>query len=127
MRSTFRCYIPQRRSLSQWWCGVWNISLLVSGNWVGENFAITHPPAQSNVYDIFLNLRQEHKKLKKKISVENLMGYDDIICEFALCNFNLLDSPGCSYEFNVVYVQRDRSQHLLYYNTIWSANFQEQK
>ena len=23
--------------------------------------------------------------------MENLMGYDDIICEFAVCNFNLLD------------------------------------
>ena len=30
-------------------------------------------------------------KEEKRISVENLMGYDDIICEFALCTFNLLD------------------------------------
>ena len=35
------------------------------------------------------------------MSVENLTGYDDIVCKFALCTFNLLDrvSPGCSYEF----------------------------
>ena len=28
---------------------------------------------------------------EKRIFVKNLMGYDDIICEFALCTFNLLD------------------------------------
>ena len=35
--------------------------------------------------------RQEAKKLKKGISVENLTGYDNIFCEFALCTLNLLD------------------------------------
>ena len=41
--------------------------------------------------------------------VEKLKRYDDIVCKFALCTFNLLDqtvnSPSCLYEFNVVYVQ----------------------
>ena len=26
---------------------------------------------------------------EERISVENLTGYDDIVCEFVLCNFNL--------------------------------------
>ena len=36
--------------------------------------------------------RQKAKETKeeKRISVENLTGYDDIVCEFALCTFNLL-------------------------------------
>ena len=32
----------------------------------------------------------EGPKEKKRISVEKLRGYDDIVCEFALCTFNLL-------------------------------------
>ena len=36
-------------------------------------------------------------------------------------------SPGYSYEFNVVYVQPDKSQYLLHYSNIWSAHVQEQK
>ena len=36
-------------------------------------------------------------------------------------------SPGYSNEFNVVYVQREKSQYLLYYNNAWSTHFQEQK
>ena len=28
---------------------------------------------------------------EKRLSVENLTGYDDIVCEFILCNFNLPD------------------------------------
>ena len=36
-------------------------------------------------------------------------------------------SPGCLYDFNVVYDQREKSQYLLYYSNIWSAHFQEQK
>ena len=40
--------------------------------------------------------KQEGKKIKetkqeKRISKENLTGYDDIVCEFALSTFNLLD------------------------------------
>ena len=37
--------------------------------------------------------RQKAKETKeeKRISVENLTEYDDIVCEFALCSFNLFD------------------------------------
>ena len=37
--------------------------------------------------------RQKAKEIKdeKRISVENLTGYDDIVCAFAMCAFNLLD------------------------------------
>ena len=37
--------------------------------------------------------RQKAKETKEEkiISVENLTGYDDIVCEFALCTFNLFD------------------------------------
>ena len=52
------------------------------------------------------------KLKKKRISVENLMGDDDIVCEFTLCILTSLIvsliSPGCSYEFNVVYVQQKK-------------------
>ena len=30
-------------------------------------------------------------KVEKKISVENLTEYEDIVCEFVLCTFNLFD------------------------------------
>ena len=36
-------------------------------------------------------------------------------------------SPGCSYEFNVVYVEREKLQYFLCYNNISTAHFQEQK
>ena len=38
-------------------------------------------------------MRQKAKETaeEKRISVENLTGYDNILCEFALCTFNLLD------------------------------------
>ena len=63
----------------------------------------THPPALSNVYQniYFFQKKKERKKKKtkkvqatkeeKRITVENLTGYDDIVCKFALCTFNLLD------------------------------------
>ena len=35
--------------------------------------------------------KAKRSKDKKGISVENLTGYDDIVCEFAMCAFNLLD------------------------------------
>ena len=40
----------------------------------------------------FKKTRQKAKEAKeeKRISVENLTGFDDIVCEFALCTFNLL-------------------------------------
>ena len=39
------------------------------------------------------NRRQKAIETKdgKTISVENLTGYHDIACEFALCTFNLLE------------------------------------
>ena len=57
--------------------------------------------------------------------MENLTGYDNIVCEFALCTLNILDRV--VNEFDVVYVQREKSQHLLYCNNISSKYFQEQK
>ena len=65
-------------------------------------------------------------KEEKRISVENLTGFDDIVCKFALCTSNLLIKSSRR-EFllvvhmnlmNVVYVQREKSQYLLYYNSI---------
>ena len=44
----------------------------------------------------FKKEKQDKKEAKdtkeeKRIPVENLTGYDDIVFEFALCTFNLLD------------------------------------
>ena len=51
------------------------------------------------------------------VSVENLTIYNDIVCGFALCGFNIRDqswiSLGCSYELNIVYLQQEKSQYLL--------------
>ena len=59
--------------------------------------------------------KEKETKAEKRISVENLTGYDDIVCEFVLYTFNLAMeswiSPGCSYEINVVYVQRVKSHY----------------
>ena len=46
-------------------------------------------------------------KEEKRISVLNLTWYDDIVCEYTLGTFNL--HPGCSCEFNVAYVQGEKS------------------
>ena len=57
-------------------------------------------------------------KEEKRISVENLTGYDDIVCEFALCTFNIRDRVvnfSWLFKFNVVYVQRQN--HSIYYTT----------
>ena len=35
--------------------------------------------------------KAEETKEEKIISVVNLTGYDDIVCKFSLCTFNLLD------------------------------------
>ena len=104
-------------------------SSLVSRNQPGENVCIIHQPTLSNVYHNRIYIfdlkskkkqqqqqKKEHKKQmklkKKRISVENLMGDDDIVCEFTLCILTSLIvsliSPGCSYEFNVVYVQQKK-------------------
>ena len=34
--------------------------------------------------------KPKETKEEKRISVQNLTGYDNIVCEFALCTFNLL-------------------------------------
>ena len=39
--------------------------------------------------------RRKKKLLLLAVSVENLMGYDDIVCIFALCNLNLSDQVIC--------------------------------
>ena len=66
---------------------------------MGETFFITDLPAESNVYQN-INFIKKPKKTRQKaketkeehrISVENLTGCDDIVCEFALCTLNLLD------------------------------------
>ena len=57
--------------------------------------------------------------------MENLTVYDDIVCDFNLTESWI--SPDYSYEFNVVYVLREKLQYLLYYNNIWSADFQDEK
>ena len=36
-------------------------------------------------------IKAEETKEEKRISVENLTECDDIVCEFALCTFNLPD------------------------------------
>ena len=78
-------------------------SSLVSRNQPGENVCIIHQPTLSNVYQNRIYIfdlkskkkqqqqqKKEHKKQmklkKKRISVENLMGDDDIVCEL-LCVF----------------------------------------
>ena len=72
---------------------------------------MTHPPAPARMFEcvseyMFLisvfnfkknsakeTRRQKAKETKKekRISVENRVGYDDIVCEFDLLTFNLLD------------------------------------
>ena len=37
------------------------------------------------------NTKSKRKKQEKRISVKNLTGYNDILCEFVLCSFDLLD------------------------------------
>ena len=74
----------------------------------------------------FKNKEKTTKKVKeskeeKRISAVNLTGYDDVVCKSVLCTF-FVDmtsylikssiSPACSYEFNVVYVQGEKLQHL---------------
>ena len=58
-----------------------------------------HSPARivecvSN-YIFLISGKKRQKALETKeekiTSAENLAGYDDIVCEFALCTFNLLD------------------------------------
>ena len=57
------------------------------------------------------------------ISVENLTGYDDIVCEFALCTFNLLYRfVNFSWLFNVVYMCNERSHSICYTTTTYEVH-----
>ena len=96
-----------------------------------------HSPARMvkciSKYIFKKNKKQKRKKKTKKannteeekrIYVEYITRYDDILREFSLCIFNLLDrviiSSGCSYECNVACVQREKSrkpQYLLCYKS----------
>ena len=70
-------------------------------------------------------------KNEKRISMENVTGYDDIVCKLLCVLLTYLIEwwiyRCCSYEFDVVYVKREKSWYLLYYKNIWSTYFQEQK
>ena len=69
-------------------------SSLVSGYRLGENFSITRQCVSEYIFSIKKKKRiQKAKETKdeKRISVENLTGFDDIVYEFALCSFNLLN------------------------------------
>ena len=43
------------------------------------------------IYIFNFKIEKKKKRTEKGIPVENLTGYDDIVCEFAMCTFNLLD------------------------------------
>ena len=77
-------------------------SSLFSGNRSGENHSSAHTARCVSDYIFLIKKKQEGKKKrkekekkkkepKKKRKYENLTGYDGIVCEFALCTFNLLD------------------------------------
>ena len=69
-------------------------SSLVSGNRLGENFSITRQCVSEYIFSIKKKTRIQKAKETKdemRISVENLTGFDDIVYEFALCSFNLLN------------------------------------
>ena len=61
--------------------------------------------------------RQKAKETKEKkiISVENLLQICSVYLTYLIESWI---SPGCSYELNTVYVQREKSQFLLYYYSI---------
>ena len=110
-------------------------SSLVSGNRPGEIFlSLTRPHGEMYI-KIYIKKKKKKKRKKKtkkannteeekRIYVEYITRYDDILREFSLCIFNLLDrviiSSGCSYECNVACVQREKSrkpQYLLCYKS----------
>ena len=63
-------------------------------------------------------MRQKTNETKeqKRTSVENLTGYyisfKNLLCLLLTYLIESWISPGCSYEFNVVFMQREKSQHL---------------
>ena len=102
-------------------------SSLVSGNRLGENFFIIYPPGLLNVrQNIYFQEDKKQKKLKVTgVSIENLTGYDEIVCEFALCTFNLLDravnlsSLFILYESNEAYLCVTREIDILVYHFLF--------
>ena len=55
------------------------------------------------------------------------MSIANLHCVLLIYLIESLISPGCSYEFNVVYVQREKSQCICYNITSYGVYFQEQK
>ena len=56
-----------------------------------------------------------------------MISFTSLICVLLTYLTESWISPDYSYEFNVVYAQREKLQYLLYYNNIWSADFQDEK
>ena len=56
-----------------------------------------------------------------------MISFAKLLCAFLTCLVEQWISPGFPYKFNVVYVQREKSQYLLYYTNIWSTHIQKQK
>ena len=56
-----------------------------------------------------------------------MISFASLICVLLTYLTESWISLDYSYEFNVVYVQREKLQYLLYYNNIWSADFQDEK
>ena len=71
--------------------------------------------------------KAKETKKKKRTFVEMMTSFANFLCVLITYLVELWYSPGYSYEFNVVCMQREKSQYLLHYNNIWTAHFQEQK
>ena len=56
-----------------------------------------------------------------------MISFTNLLCVFLTYLIESYISPSCSYEFNVVYMQRKKTQYLLHYNNRKSTHFQEQK
>ena len=52
------------------------------------------------------------------VSEESLILIANLLCVLLTYVIESWISPGCSYEFNEVYVQQEKSQYLLHYNNI---------
>ena len=69
--------------------------------------------------------KTKQTKEGKRISVENLTGYNDTICEFAVVLLtDLIESRislGCSNKFNAVYVEREKLVLFHYSSNCYTA------
>ena len=78
--------------------------------------------------------KKSRKKRGKKI-VDGICGkskrmmnlFVNLLFVLLIYMIELSISPGCWYEFKVVYMQQDNSQHCLYYSNIRSTHFEERK